>query len=129
MSVITQEAERIIEYVGLSEKRDDLADSLSTGQRKRLELARALAIKPRLLLMDEVTGGVDQPSIPGLISLVASLRSQGLTIVLIEHNMQIMSELCDRMLFMNRGEKLVQGTPSEVLNHHDVTRLYLGEEA
>lgn len=127
MSVIREEADELLHYVGLSAKRDSLADSLSTGQRKRLELARALAIKPSLLLMDEVTGGVDQPSIPGLISLVGSLKWRGLTVILIEHNMKVMSELCDRVLFMNQGEMLVQGTPSHVLNHPDVARLYLGE--
>jgi branched-chain amino acid transport system ATP-binding protein len=128
MRVIRQEADEILEYVGLTAKRNDLADSLSTGQRKRLELARALAIKPDLLLMDEVTGGVDQPSIPGLIKLVGSLKSRGLTVILIEHNMTVMAELCDRMLFMNNGEMLVHGTPDVVLKNPDVARLYLGEE-
>ncbi|WP_238123112.1 MULTISPECIES: ABC transporter ATP-binding protein [unclassified Xanthobacter] len=128
MSVIRREAEELLDYVGLSAKRDHLADALSTGQRKRLELARALAIKPDLLLMDEVTGGVDQPSIPGLIDLVASLKERGVTIVLVEHNMKVMAKLCDRMLFMNRGEMMVEGTPDHVLNHPNVARLYLGED-
>lgn len=128
MSIIRREAEEILDYVGLSAKRDHLADALSTGQRKRLELARALAIKPTLLLMDEVTGGVDQPSIPGLIELVSSLKDRGVTIVLVEHNMQVMAKLCDRMLFMNRGEMMVEGTPDHVLGHPDVARLYLGED-
>lgn len=129
MDVIRADAEEILEYVGLSAKKDQRADGLSTGQRKRLELARALAIKPDILLMDEVTGGVDQPSIPGLIDLVGSLKARGLTVILIEHNMHVMARLCDRMLFMNRGEMLVQGTPDHVLNHPDVARLYLGEDA
>lgn len=129
MSVIRSEAEEIIAYVGLSEKRDMLAQSLSTGQRKRLELARALATRPTLLLMDEVTGGVDQPSIPGFVELVASLRHRGITTILIEHNMDIVSALCGRLLFMNQGRMLVEGTPEQVLNHPDVGSLYLGEAA
>lgn len=125
---LVREAEEILEYVGLSAKRDMRAEGLSTGQRKRLELARALATKPKLLLMDEVTGGVDQPSIPGLIALVRSLRDKGLTIVIIEHNMDVIGKLCDRVLFMNQGRKLLEGAPSVVMKDPAVVNLYLGDQ-
>jgi len=122
-----EEAERLLAFVGLSAKINALAGSLSTGQRKRLELARALSIQPRVLLMDEVTGGVDQPSIPGLVDLVLSLKSAGKTIVVIEHNMDIVTRLCDRLIFLDRGKLLVTGKPAEVVNHPAVVELYLGQ--
>jgi branched-chain amino acid transport system ATP-binding protein len=76
----------MLDFVGLLEMRKHHAQALSTGQRKRLELARAMATRPRLLLMDEVTGGVDQRTLPGLIALVEKLKSEGVTLVIIEHN-------------------------------------------
>lgn len=125
---LLDQADELLEYVGLSAKRDMLAESLSTGQRKRLELARALAIQPKLLLMDEVTGGVDQPSIPGLVKLVASLADRGITVVIIEHNMRIISELCNRVLFMSDGAEVAIGAPSDVLSNPAVVEMYLGGE-
>ena len=83
----------IIEFVQLLEKRHHYARELSTGQRKRLELARALATDPKLLLMDEVTGGVDQKTIPGLVELVQKLRDRGVTVITIEHNINIIMSL------------------------------------
>ncbi|BBK35037.1 ABC transporter ATP-binding protein [Allostella sp. ATCC 35155] len=115
-----------VDMVGLGAKRHALAKELSTGQRKRLELARAMATNPRLLLLDEVTGGVDQASIPGLIDLVARLRETGVTLILVEHNMRVIMRLSDRMMFLNRGEKLAEGSPDEIANHPDVVSLYLG---
>jgi branched-chain amino acid transport system ATP-binding protein len=116
----------ILEVIGLQAKRDVLARGLSTGQRKRLELGRALATEPTLLLMDEVTGGVDQPSIPGLLALVQSLKALGKTVVVIEHNMRVIRGLADRLLFLNRGRLIVEGRPEEVITNPDVIELYLG---
>ena len=79
----------IIDFVDLIEKRHHFAKELSTGQRKRLEMARAMAIDPKLLLMDEVTGGVDQKTIPGLVELVKKLKKTGVTIITIEHNINV----------------------------------------
>ena len=122
------EAAPYVDQVGLSHKRHALAKELSTGQRKRLELARALAMRPRLLLLDEVTGGVDHASIRGLVDLVASLRETGVTMIVVEHNMRVITELAERMMFLNRGQKLVEGSPEEVAAHPDVVNLYLGAE-
>lgn len=122
------DARRYLQMVGLGERANVLAKGLSTGQRKRLEMARAMATRPKLLLLDEVTGGVDQKSIPGLIELVKQLRREGLTLVIIEHNMRVINELADRAVFMNRGEKLVEGKPSDVMQRPEVVELYLGEE-
>jgi len=120
-------ARKYVEMVGLADRGDVLAKGLSTGQRKRLEMARAMATQPKLLLLDEVTGGVDQKSIPGLIELVKRLRAEGLTLVIIEHNMRVISELADRAIFMNRGIRMAEGTPAEIARHPDVVELFLGE--
>lgn len=115
-----------ISLVGLANKRASQGRELSTGQRKRLEMARAMATKPRLLLLDEITGGVDQPSIPGLIELVGRLRDEGVTLMVIEHNMRVIMELADRVVFLHLGQKLAEGTPQEVATNPAVMRLYLG---
>jgi branched-chain amino acid transport system ATP-binding protein len=129
LSATRAEARRYVDMVGLAEKADAPAKGLSTGQRKRLEMARAIATRPKLLLMDEVTGGIDQKSIPGMIALVRRLREHGLTIVMIEHNMRVIGEVADRAIFMNRGVKIAEGTPSEIARHPEVIDLYLGDAA
>jgi branched-chain amino acid transport system ATP-binding protein len=121
-----ESARRCLALVGLEHKRNILARGLSTGQRKRLEMARALATGPQLLLLDEITGGVDQPSIPGLIELVGRLRDEGVTLLVIEHNMRVIMGLADRVVFLHLGEKLAEGRPSEIAAHPDVVALYLG---
>jgi branched-chain amino acid transport system ATP-binding protein len=87
-----------------------------------------MATRPKLLLMDEVTGGVDQKSIPGLLELVKTLRDEGQTLIIIEHNMRVINELSDRAIFMNQGVRMASGTPEEVAAHPQVVELYLGEE-
>ncbi len=113
-------------FVGLLEKRKADAKTLSTGQRKRLELARAMATGPRLLLLDEVSGGVDQRSIPGIIDLLDRLRRQGMTLILIEHNMQVLMALADRILALHLGRKIADATPEAVRNDKRVIESYLG---
>ncbi len=120
--------QRFIDLVGLSHKRDALARELSTGQRKRLEMARAMATEPKLLLLDEVTGGVDHPSIPGLIELIGQLRERGITLLVIEHNMRVIMELADRVVFLHLGRKIAEGPPGAVARDPNVVRLYLGEQ-
>jgi branched-chain amino acid transport system ATP-binding protein len=129
MAQAREVAQRCLELVGIGHKAADLARNLSTGQRKRLEMARAMATRPRLLLLDEVTGGVDQPSIPGLIELVARLRGEGITLLVIEHNMRVIMELADKIVFLHLGEKLAEGAPSEIARHPAVVNLYLGSRS
>lgn len=115
-----------ISFVELLEKRYSFARELSTGQRKRLEMARALATGPRLLLMDEVTGGVDQKTIPGLINLLLALRDKGITILTIEHNMSVIMEVSDRILALQFGKRIAFGLPEKVQNDSRVVDAYLG---
>jgi branched-chain amino acid transport system ATP-binding protein len=126
MAAARSRAARCLELVGIQHKAGDLARGLSTGQRKRLEMARAMATQPRLLLLDEITGGVDQPSIPGLIALVSRLREEGATLLVIEHNMRVIMELADKVVFLHLGEKLAEGPPREIARHPKVVELYLG---
>ncbi len=82
----------------------------------------------KLLLLDEVTGGVDQPSIPGLIELIGQLRERGVTLLVIEHNMRVIMELADRVVFLHLGRKIAEGPPGAVARDPNVVRLYLGEQ-
>lgn len=122
------EAAEYADFVGLAAKLDEPARTLSTGQRKRLELARALATRPQLLLLDEVTGGVDRPSIPGLIALIGRLRDErAITVVVVEHNMEVLLGLADHGVFLNRGTIIASGPMREVARDAGVRRIYLGE--
>jgi len=116
----------IIDFVDLIEKRHHFARELSTGQRKRLELARAMAIEPKLLMMDEVTGGVDQKTIPGLVELIKKMRNAGVTIVTIEHNINIIMEISDNILALDQGQKIAYGKAEEIQNNKQVIDAYLG---
>ena len=116
----------IIDFVDLIEKRHHFAKELSTGQRKRLELARAMAIDPKLLLMDEVTGGVDQKTIPGLVELVKKLKKTGVTIITIEHNINIIMEISDNVLALDQGKRIAFGEPKEIQNNKQVIDADLG---
>jgi|TARA_A200000113_G_scaffold67875_1_gene59134 branched-chain amino acid transport system ATP-binding protein len=116
----------IIDFVDLIEKRHHFAKELSTGQRKRLEMARAMAIDPKLLLMDEVTGGVDQKTTPGLVELVKKLKRTGVTIITIEHNINIIMEISDNVLALDQGKRIAFGEPKEIQNNKQVIDAYLG---
>jgi branched-chain amino acid transport system ATP-binding protein len=122
-----REAAEALASVGLAERAHARARALSTGQRKRLELVRALATRPRLLLLDEVTGGVDQGAIPGLIRLVRDLHARGLALVVIEHNMRVIMELAQRIVALQQGEVIAEGAPAQILRNPRVIDAYLGE--
>ena len=116
----------IIDFVDLIEKRHHFAKELSTGQRKRLEMARAMAIEPKLLLMDEVTGGVDQKTIPGLVELIKKLKKTGVTIITIEDNINIIMEISDNVLALDQGQSIAFGPPKEIQKNKQVIDSYLG---
>jgi branched-chain amino acid transport system permease protein len=121
-----REAEWCLAFTGLAHRAAVIASGLSTGERKRLELARALATRPRLLLLDEVTGGVDQRSLPGLVRLMQKLRAEGLTLLVIEHNLRVITALADRLLVLHLGEKIHEGTPQAVVTDPAVVDVYVG---
>jgi branched-chain amino acid transport system ATP-binding protein len=120
-------ARKALESVGLGERAGAHARGLSTGQRKRLELARALATAPRLLLLDEVTGGVDQATVPGLIRLVRELHATGLALIVIEHNMRVIMEISQRVVALQLGEVIADAPPDRIVRDRKVIDAYLGE--
>ncbi len=122
-----QEAREALDRVGLGDRVGAHARGLSTGQRKRLELARALATQPRLLLLDEVTGGVDPGAIPGLVALVRQLHARGLALVVIEHNMRVIMEISERVLALQLGRVIADAPPAEIMRDQRVIDAYLGE--
>jgi branched-chain amino acid transport system ATP-binding protein len=119
-------AMQALESVGLADRAHVHGRGLSTGQRKRLELARALATKPRLLLMDEVTGGVDQATVPGLVRLVRDLHATGLSLIVIEHNMRVIMEMAQRVVALQLGEVIADAPPAEIARNRQVIDAYLG---
>jgi branched-chain amino acid transport system ATP-binding protein len=122
-----ERARALVGRVGLGDKAEAHARTLSTGQRKRLELARALATEPRLLLLDEVTGGVDQRTIPELVRLVRELHAGGLTLLVIEHNMRVITAVTQRIIALHLGEIIADGPPDVVARDRRVVEAYLGQ--
>jgi branched-chain amino acid transport system ATP-binding protein len=120
------EALQLLDLVGLRAAADTPAGDLTYIDQKRLELARALALKPRLLLLDEWLAGLNPTELQVGIALIRNLRSQGLTIILVEHVMEAVRALCDRCVVMSAGSKLAEGQTEEVLSREEVITAYLG---
>ena len=118
----------LLEFVGLSNRATVLAGSLAYGEQRLLEIARALATSPRLLMVDEPAAGLNATEVAALLRRIASLRERGITIVLVEHNMDLVMTVADRILVMDYGERLFEGAPGEVQAHPDVIAAYLGAE-
>ncbi len=121
-------SDEIIEQINLKSVRNSFAGSLSLLDRKRLELGRALASQPALILIDEVAGGLTEKEVEALLVIVKDIQKQGITIIWIEHIMMMMSEGADRVLAIAEGKRLQCGNPSEVMCSKDVLECYLGEE-
>ena len=120
-------AQELLDMVGLAPYARVLASTLSIGNQKRLELARALATGPDLLLCDEMCGGLTNAETQTMLSLLARIRDAGTTIVYIEHDMKAVMSVCERITVLNFGQKLAEGTPDEIRNDPAVVEAYLGK--
>lgn len=120
------EVVKILDLVGLSDKKNILAKDLLVVTLKRLELARALAAKPVLLLLDEVAAGLTDTEIPQLLDILKRVHNMGITCVLIEHVMKVMMAAVDRIIVMDEGIKIAEGTPKEVMENQKVIQAYFG---
>ena len=127
-----REAERVarevLAEVGLGDRADQPAMDLNLARRRRLELARALAIRPKILFLDEIMAGLNPPALREMIALVRQLRDRGLAILMVEHIMEAIIELCDHVIVLASGEKIAEGTPQQVINDSRVVEAYLGTD-
>ena len=124
--IVKKEIEEMLEFSNLENRADELASSLAFGEQRRLELARAVATKPRLLLLDEPAAGMNKDEIRDLDKRIRSLQLQGITIILIEHVMELVMGVTDRIAVLNFGSKIAEGNPQEIQKNEAVQEAYLG---
>ena len=122
-------AQEIVDFVGLGPRRDDLASSLTLSDRKRLEIARGLATRPELLLLDEAMSGLNPTEIEAIIGLIRRIHARGVSLLIIEHVMQAIMALSHRLVVLHHGEKLAEGSPAVVASDQRVIEAYLRESA
>jgi branched-chain amino acid transport system ATP-binding protein len=123
----TREAMESLEFVGLSAMKGTPAKDLTLANQKRLEVARALATRPELLLLDELVAGLNATEIAQAMELVTKIRNRGITILMIEHVMKAIMSVCDRIMVLHHGEKIAEGTPEQITNNQTVIDVYLGK--
>ena len=119
-------AREALEAVALGHRAQDRADTLTLGERRRLEVARALAMEPRILLLDEVMAGLNQTEVQEIVDMVLALNARGVTFLVIEHNLKVVRAFARRVIVLNRGQMLAQGSADEVLSSPAVIEAYIG---
>jgi len=124
---IWETAMQWLQFTGITELANDTAGNLSFGKGRLLEIARALAVEPRIILMDEPAAGLNSQETLALAHLIQKIRGMGITVVLVEHDMELVMDVCDRIVVLNLGKKLAEGTPREIQENSDVIAAYLGE--
>lgn len=124
-----REARQALEVVGLSAMSTAPVKDLTLVNQKRVELARALATKPQLLLLDELMAGLNPTEVSEAMELVTKIRAMGITVFMVEHVMKAIMGICERIMVLHHGEKLCEGTPQEIAHNKQVIEIYLGEEA
>ncbi|MER2599419.1 MAG: ABC transporter ATP-binding protein [Caldilineales bacterium] len=120
-------ADEVLDFVGLAARAGMPAGSLNVAQKKRLELARALCAQPYLLLLDEVLAGLNPSEVVNMVAIIRKIRAQGISIIMIEHIMHAIMNLSDRVIVLNYGSLIAQGTPDEVSQNEEVIQAYLGD--
>ncbi len=120
-------AAEVMEFVGLAVKAEQLAGNLNVAQKKRLEMARALASRPYLLLLDEVLAGLNSSEIGNMVEIIKKIRERGITIIMIEHVMKAIMNVSDRIIVLDYGQQIAEGTPEEISNNEKVIEAYLGD--
>jgi len=126
---VRDEARELLAFVGLAAQADARADTLPYGQQRLLEVARALAAQPKLLLLDEPAAGLNTGETQALADTILRIRERGVTVLLIEHDMSLVMQIAQRIVVLDFGRKIAEGTPAEIKAHPDVIAAYLGTEA
>ncbi|MCX5907272.1 MAG: ATP-binding cassette domain-containing protein, partial [Deltaproteobacteria bacterium] len=125
---LEEKSHHLLEFVGLAKRCDEIAKNLAYGDQKKLEIARALAVKPKLLLLDEPVGGLNPAEKTEIIDLIGKIQDEGITVLLIEHDMKVVMNVSQRIIVLNFGQMIAQGAPEEIKRNPAVIEAYLGPD-